>query len=232
MANKEEKKINNYFTEIEENAIVKYNKTNSIDEKNRLFRNIIEPAFKTMIEAIIRRYNLRVANETFDETFNDAMTFMISKLDRYKKDNGRAYSYMQAVCKNHLIAKRIELNKVMLRDVSYEDISTEMDEDEKYSYILSEYDNSTEELLSITANGLDDFMKLDKISKNEKLVANALSELLKNWQDIIDSGSNKLKKSSILYYLKETTNLDNKDIRNSMRNIKKLYFDIKNDYYK
>ena len=68
----------------------------------------------------------------------------------------------------------------------------------------------------------------DKLSPNEVKVGYALIDLMTNWEDVFAVlGSNKFNKSSILMYLKETTLLSTKEIRNSMRKYKMLYFDTK-----
>jgi hypothetical protein len=49
-----------------------------------------------------------------------------------------------------------------------------------------------------------------------------------NWDDIFaQMGSNKFNKSSVLLFLKESTNMNTKEIRDSMRIYKKRYYEIK-----
>jgi len=56
----------------------------------------------------------------------------------------------------------------------------------------------------------------------------ALVNLMTNWDELFaQMGSNKFNKSSILLYLKETTMLNTKEIRDAMRIYKKKYYDIK-----
>ena len=53
----------NYFTEREEQAIIDFLSSDDPDFKNKLFMDILYPAFNTMIESIIRRYKLFVPDE-------------------------------------------------------------------------------------------------------------------------------------------------------------------------
>ena len=47
-----------------------------------------------MIESIIRRYNLYPPDEIFQETFDDTLSFLLTKIEHYKPDSGfKAYSY-------------------------------------------------------------------------------------------------------------------------------------------
>jgi hypothetical protein len=68
------------------------------------------------------------------------------------------------------------------------------------------------------------------LNDNEKKVGIALSEILDNWEEIlVENGSNKLNKSSFLSFVRETTLLDTKEIRDSMRKFRVLYRVIKQD---
>ena len=191
------------------------------------------PAFTTMIESIIRRYNLHIPNEEFDETFNDTISFLMSKIEHFdpekiSKKTGKtfkAYSYCGTVCKNYLLHKRIECSKELERASSYDTMCEELNDNLRYS----SYGSEQEFLLTDIINGaiiaiksiLDGNVK-GNLSDKEILVGKALINLLENWEDIlIANGSNKLNKSAILYYLRETTRLSTKEVRDSMKKYKK-----------
>ena len=68
------------------------------------------------------------------------------------------------------------------------------------------------------------------LNENEKKVGIALADILDNWEEVLDgNGSNKLNKSSFLSFVRETTLLDTKEIRDSMKKYKVLYKIVKND---
>lgn len=73
-----------YFYEIEEQAVIDYINTNDVNEKNRIFNEILFPALTKMIESIIRRYKLYVPDEDFTQTFNDTISYLMSKIHLYK----------------------------------------------------------------------------------------------------------------------------------------------------
>ena len=67
-----------------------------------------------------------------------------------------------------------------------------------------------------------------KLNENEERVGQALINLMTNWDELFaQMGSNKFNKSSILLYLKETTMLNTKEIRDAMKIYKKKYYDVK-----
>jgi hypothetical protein len=238
MAKKERK---GYFYEEQENAVKEYLLTDSQTKRNIIFNNTLLPAFTKMIESIIRRYNLHIPNEEFEETFNDTISFLMSKIEHFEpekisKKTGKtfkAYSYCGTICKNYLLHKRIEYSKELERSSSYDTMCDEINDDLKYS----NYSNNDEiSLLNEVINGsiiaikdvMDGVNVRGVLTEKEKMVGLALINLLENWEDILASnGSNKLNKSEILYHLRETTRLSTKEVRDSMKKYKKAYFNMK-----
>lgn len=74
-----------YFYENEEQAVIDYISTDDGAKKNEIFNKYLYPAFVKMIESIIRRYNLYCSDEEFVQTFNDTLSYLMSKISHYKK---------------------------------------------------------------------------------------------------------------------------------------------------
>lgn len=74
-----------YFYENEEQAVIDYISTDDGVKKNEIFNKYLYPAFVKMIESIIRRYNLYCSDEEFVQTFNDTLSYLMSKISHYKK---------------------------------------------------------------------------------------------------------------------------------------------------
>ena len=222
-----------YFYENEEEAFIKYLTAPTMAEKNDIFNNVLFPAFTKMIESIIRRYNLYPPEESFQETFDDTLSFLLSKIEHFDTDSGyKAYSYCGTICKNYLICKINQYNKNIKRNERYELIQNDIDNDIKYSYdqhsdkiqMLGELiDNTVGEIQSIL-----DESNTHKLNENEVKVGNALVSLLTNWEDLFARmGSNKFNKSSILLFLKEVTFLSTKEIRDGMKKYKVAYKNLR-----
>lgn len=79
-----EKKKNGYFYEKEEEAVLWYLSAETKEEKCQIYDTILKPAFEKMVESIIRRYKLYVPNEESGLTFNDAISFLFTKLDKFE----------------------------------------------------------------------------------------------------------------------------------------------------
>ena len=132
-----------YFYEREQDAFVTYLNSTDEEEKNRLFKTILYPAFTKMIESIIRRYNLFTPDEDFKTTFDDTISFMMSKIDHYKPESGyKAYSYCGTVCKNYLIWKINQYNKNLIRNESLDEKARELSGDMRYSYMMKDDDSN------------------------------------------------------------------------------------------
>ena len=167
-----------YFYEEEESAFVKYLTTENYKEKNEIFNNILFPAFTKMIESIIRRYNLYPPEETFQETFDDTISFLLSKIEHFDPSSGyKAYSYCGTVCKNYLICKINQYNKNLKRNDRYELVQNDINNNIKFSYdqhsnkiqLLGELINDTvKEIQNIVDNS-----ELNKLTENEIKVGNA-----------------------------------------------------------
>lgn len=219
-----------YFYEEQEQAVIDY--LNTFDDKIReeIFNTTLKPAFTKMVESIIRRYNLYVPDEEFQETFDDVMSFMLTKLNNFNADKGtKAYSYCGTICKNYLYFKNNQFNKRKIRDLSYEEFVEDMKLEEKYVDEPNQFKIAAPQIIVQMSEEVKRTIEnTPSLTENEKKVGFALVDVLDNWEDILDEkGSNKLNKSSFLSFVRETTLLDTKEIRDSMKKYKTLYKIIK-----
>ena len=116
------RKRKGYFYEEQEQAVYDYINAQDQIEKNKIFNEWLKPAFTKMIESIIRRYKLYPPDECFDETFNDTISFLMTKIDKFNPNKGyKAYSYCGTICKNYLLFKLNQFKKQQTRQESYGD---------------------------------------------------------------------------------------------------------------
>lgn len=221
-----------YFYEEQEQAVIDYLNTYDDSEREDIFNNTLKPAFTKMVESIIRRYNLYVPDEEFQETFDDTMSFMITKLSNFSPDKGtKAYSYCGTVCKNYLIYKNNQFNKHKIRDISYEEFVEDLGLEERFIDEPNNFKIAAPKIITEMSNEIKKIVdNKNGLNENELKVGLALSDVLDNWEEVlVENGSNKLNKSSFLSFVRETTLLGTKEIRDSMRKYKVLYKMIKND---
>lgn len=224
-----------YFYEEEEQAFVDYINAQTKEEKEKIFNEKLLHPFTKMIQSIIRRYKLYTPNETFEDIFDDAFSFLMIKMNYFNPNAGKkAYSYCGTICKNYLIKQINDFDKNQKRNSSYEDNSISLDDKLELSYTENGNERSfTTELIDNMKAEIEEMLKEEgknTLNENEKKIGYALLNVLENWEDLfLQMGSDKFNKSSIYMFLKETTLLDPKEIRDGMKKFKKIYYIIKNN---
>lgn len=278
-----------YFYETEEQAVIDYISTDDEIRKNEIFNKYLYPAFVKMIESIIRRYNLYCSDEEFQQTFDDTLSYLMSKISHYKdtiyeyeeidfipqnetpvivshdskkeyfrnvtenspkylvidyfddsfkyyeltEKKYKAFSYCQTVVRNYLIYKRMQLVRDQQRNTSYDVISETFENDTRFSTEVQPSHILAEKLINGTAAEIKKMVESPEeynLSEKEIKVGYALCDLFEDnkWETLIKSeDSNKLLKSSVLYFLREETLMTTKEIRDNMRQFKKLYYLLK-----
>ena len=147
----------------------------------------------------------------------------------YKKEthNYKAYSYCGTVCKNYLMFKSTQYAKKKIRNTSYDDVFEDLSNNVKYSTNETSYAEIAEKLVVDVAYEIERMIENAEenlLNENEIKVGNALINLLRNWEEVLpDGGSNKLQKSSVLYFLREETMMSTKEIRDNMKKYKCVY---------
>ncbi len=235
----EAKPDGNYFGKREENAIQEYLNCDNYVEKQRIFNTILKPAFTKMIESLIRRYGLFTIDETFEETFNDAMSFLMLKINNFDVTKGyKAYSYCGTVCKNYLIRKRKESQKneslLFSFNPSYGNGITDESDGKEMVDEKTKFNNNVIQKMSEAIQRSVDNKEYLNLTEPEYKVGLALLQLLSEWKDVFgdleNNISKKYNKTNVLYYLQENTLLPLKDVREAMKRYKLLYMIVKGDY--
>lgn len=226
-----EQKETGYFYKREEDAVLAYLDADTAEEKNELYNSILRPAFEKMAESIIRRYKLFIPNEVFEDTFNDTLSFLITKMDKFKPGNTKAYSYYGTICKNYLIGRIEKYATSLKRNPSYDLKAEEFNDSLKYSNKPDknkEIAAETIEQLIRRIQAMVDNPETNDLKPNEVKMGKALINLFNNWEYVLTTeASNKLNKNAILLFLRETTGLDTKGIRDNMKKFRKEFLIIK-----
>jgi hypothetical protein len=164
----------------------------------------------------------------FYEIHIDTHSFLMTKIDKFKPaKEKKAYSYFGTICKNYLMGQIIKDQKDTNRKISYEDISSNLENNPNFSYSIDREVFDTEVLIKNFLVEIDVFLKQDSLSENEVKLGQALYDLFENYDSIfIGTDNNKFNKNIILLSLREMTNLNTKEIRSSMKKYKTMYFNL------
>lgn len=215
----------NYFDIREEEAVRKFLIADSSYEKNKIYNEFLRGPLDKMISSIIRRYKLYRKDMDFTEIHTDTHSFLMTKVDKFKPDkNKKAYSYFGTICKNYLMGQIIKDQKETNRKVSYEDISSTLEERPDMSYRIDEEIIETHIIIGEYLKELKEFIDSESLNDNERKLGYALIDLFDNYESIFSAAdNNKFNKNVILLSLREMTNLSTKEIRSSIKRFKKLY---------
>jgi hypothetical protein len=218
----------NYFDVREEEAVRKFLITESSYEKNKIYNQFLRLPLDKMISSIIRRYKLYRKDMNFEEIHTDTHSFLMTKVDKFKPDkNKKAYSYFGTICKNYLMGQIIKDQKETNRKISYEDISSSLEERPDMSYRIDDDIIETDYVINKYLEELKDYIESEQLNDNEKKLGYALIDLFDNYESIFSgTDNNKFNKNVILLSLREMTNLSTKEIRSSIKRFKKLYLVI------
>lgn len=226
MSKKRTQKI--YFGESQEQAVIRYLESDSEEERNKIFNEYLREPLIIMVESIIRRYKLYRKDLDFNEIHTDTMSFLITKINKFDHTkNHKAYSYFGTICKNYLMGAIQKDTKEKNRNVSYEDISSDIEENPEHSYVIDEFViDYTDVIIQLTIK-LEEFIETETLTDNEKKLGYALLEIFSNFDKIFQIGEgNKFNKNLILLSIREMTSLSTKEIRISMKKYKKIYESI------
>lgn len=215
----------NYFDVREEEAVRKFLIAESSYEKNKIYNEFLRAPLDKMISSIIRRYKLYRKDMNFEEIHTDTHSFLMTKVDKFKPDkNKKAYSYFGTICKNYLMGQIIKDQKETNRKISYEDISSSLEERPDMSYRIDEDLIESHVIIGEYLRELKDFIDTEQLNDNERKLGYALIDLFDNYESIFSGAdNNKFNKNVILLSLREMTNLSTKEIRSSIKRFKKLY---------
>lgn len=225
-------KKNNYFDVKEENAVKKYLLAENTTEKNNIYNKYLRKPLDKMISSIIRRYKLYRKDMDFTEIHTDTHSFLMTKMDKFKPSkNKKAYSYFGTICKNYLMGQIIKDQKDINRKISYEDISSTLEERDDMIYRIDDEPIDPIDIISEYTIKLKDYVENGNLNDNERKLGYALIDLFDNYEKIFSGAeNNKFNKNLILLSLREMTNLTTKEIRTSIKRYKRLFINIQNKF--
>ena len=214
---RKKKSKNQYFTQATEDAIVRYNNSTDPEERSEIYRKDIHYAFFKLTENIIHTFKFYYTDglEDLEDLKHELVIFFHSKLDRFKPENGKAFSYFSLAGKRWLIAYNEKNYKKLINKANTDEI------DEQHSILIEgEVESNRNDGLAYFHHFVESFEEnIDNIFKKdiEKEVANALVLIFKNR----NSSNLIIKKKALWIYIREITKISNEDTHIITRVVKK-----------
>jgi len=227
MTNKKTRKRRNknyYFTQVHEDAIVRYAKTTCIRERTELYVKWIQPAFNEMVDKIVFTYKFTNLPNC-DSLRDECKIWLMTILDKYDQSKGsKAFSYFSVITKNWFIHKVKRQQKRNRREIDYENISKSYEE-EFLSTNESYLTNREEDEFWNSFYGELRSWDASTMKENDLKVYKAINILFESKEDI-----DIFNKKAIYLYLREITGLNTKQIVNSLKKFRKRYYLFKQDW--
>lgn len=218
------KKNNYYFTQVHEDAIIKYALSGDRMERTKLYVQFIQPAFDEMVDKIIFTYKFNTL-PNIDQLRDECKIWLTTILDKYDTSKGsKAFSYYSVITKNWFIQNVKKTNKERKREITIEDAEKEIDEET--DTIPNDYEGTREndEFWSHLMNEINSWEKLD-LRENERKVLNAIIQIFNNIDNI-----EIFNKKAIYLYIREITGLNTKQVVSGLSGIKSKYRTFKEEW--
>ena len=219
------KSSENYFDVREEFAVRMYLTATTFDEKNKIYNDFLRNPLDKMISSIIRRYKLYRKDMDFNEIHVDTHSFLMTKVEKFvPSKEKKAYSYFGTICKNYLMGQILKDQKETNRKISYEDISSDLENRPEMIYYLEIEPIQEYNVIPILKDYIKTTIEEDELNDNELKLGFALIDILDNYETIFPAtDNNKFNKNVILLSIREMTNMSTKEIRASIKKFKKIY---------
>ena len=210
-----------YFTQVHEQAIVDYASNASPADRDRLYNEYIGPVFNEMVDKIVYTYKFTTL-PNIELLKEECKTWLVTILDKYDPNKGsKAFSYFSVITKNWFIHKVKKHNTSLRREVSYDNIVSDIEQE--YFSTDDSYTKTREdaEFWVFLWREIDEWGKVE-LKPNEEKVLFAVRELLSNSDEI-----EIFNKKAIYLYLRELTGLNTKQVVNNLNKLRAKYRQFK-----
>ena len=213
-----------YWGEDQESAVVEFNTNADIDEKHKVFVDVIEPAFRKLVENIYYTYNFNKILWDREQIEHEVMTHLYEKLSKFDiSKNKKSFSYFGTITKNWMIQRcNADKNKRFIdddnQDIIVQNISI-------HAYEEDEVGRHNEEFINEIIGDFDDWDAKDNYTRDDFAVLEIVNDILKNYERF-----NIYNKKQLYVYIREATDLPSRKITKSLKKIKLDYFSVKEDF--
>jgi len=217
------KKKKNYFTEDTENAIVQYNLTTSLIDRNKIYDQHIKYPFDKLAENIIHTFKFYHFDIPYEDVKHEVVAFLNEKIHKYTQGKGKAFSYFSIVAKNYLINhNNNNYNKFKNTDA--------LDVVDSHRKVVNEIIRETDiehkrEFMNVFIEYVDNNLNILFKSKEEIQVADSILELFKQRNNIEEYN-----KKALYILIRERTGMRTQYITKIVNQLKRMYFLLFQEY--
>lgn len=219
---------NQYFTKLHENAIVTYCQSKNPRERNQIYVELIAPVLLEMVEKIVYRwkFNNLPNNKILIEECVGHLVSILSKFDPAK--GSKAFSYLSVITKNWFMHQsKLNANKSRI-EANCEEISKVKEIETEFFSTTNPYFENREKKEFIDAFKREiGLWKLDPLMKEGEIKVLSAIEILLEQAENLEI----INKKSLYIYLREITDLNQKQILIHLKRFKQLYEEFRKRYF-
>jgi hypothetical protein len=174
----------NYFNESVEEAIQLYNKVETQDERDKLFR-IIYPAISKIAEVMYNKVKPTYMDGEMLDIMMDCTSYLTERMFRIKTGKGKAFSYFTVCARNYYIFHNTRAYTGVKKTVKLDYLNENWDIADDTSNRIEEMEDSAK-LLAAFVDYMDENKDKFVTSKKGNVVVQAVIDFLRDVDSIED----------------------------------------------
>lgn len=208
-----------YFGPEVEEAIIKYNNTEDLSERSKIYDEEIRVALEKLTENIIHTFKFYYTDgEDLKTVQHDVVSFLIEKLPKFTAEKGKAFSYFSIVAKNYCILRNNKNFKKLTDTVILDTVSDTLEAQPNTSSHLERF---IEHYVDYWDRNLDNHFP----KKHDRAVAAAVVELFRR-RDSLEI----FNKKALYIYMREMSNATTQQITRIVKVMKDKYVKLYSVY--
>ena len=213
-----------YFTQVHEDAIVKYCSVPDMRTKEELYMSLIRPAFSQMVDKIVFTYRFTNLPD-IEDLREECKGWLVTILAKFDPNKGsKAFSYFSVVTKNWFIHKVKKNKKRLEREVSFESVDYDLERDLMDKGESYQDKKIRKELIANLRKEMQTW-DVDFTKPAEKKVYDAVIVLFDSAEEI-----EIFNKKAIYLYLREITGMNTKQVVTQLNKMRKKYREFRDDW--
>jgi hypothetical protein len=214
---------NEYFSKDTELAIVEYISETDQTKRNSIYKTKIDRPFNKLVENLIHKYKFYHYDVSYEDSKNEVISFLIEKLNNFKAEKGKAFSYFTIIGRNYLIAKNRSnySNKKSKEDLQViddtRDLINEIHNEEVKVSLKSFFDYFVDHC--------DENLAVYFTKKKDIQIANSILELFKR-REYIEN----FNKKALYIMIREMTDANTHDVTKIVTVLKRKFNEMYSEY--
>ena len=212
-----------YFTQVTEDAIIRYNKEERAYMKQRIYNDHIRRAFDKLCENIIHTFKFYYFDVPSEQVKQEVISFLVLNMHKFKEGKWNAFSYFSIVAKNYLI---LHNNKNYAHYKSHDDLDVlDWNKKNKEEMETTEENESVREYVNQFIEYWENNITNVFSRKKDILVADSVLEIFRRSEHIEN-----FNKKALYIMIREMSGSKTQHITRIVNTMKKYHQNLSTEY--